>query len=59
MAQSELAQLQDKREKLQSQLNELDDEILAMKNKRKEELMASPQLLDAPPVPASPAMASI
>jgi hypothetical protein len=40
MAQSELAQLQDKREKLQAQLNELDDEILAMKNKRKEELMA-------------------
>src|SRR5688572_7543631 len=40
VAQSELAQLQEKREKLQAQLEELDGEILELKRKRKEELMA-------------------
>lgn len=40
MAQSELSQLQEKRDKLQTQLEELDGEILELKNKRKAELLA-------------------
>jgi hypothetical protein len=40
VAQTELAQLQEKREKLAAQLEELDGQILELKKKRHEELMA-------------------
>ena len=40
MAQSELGQLQDKREHLIAQLDEIDSQIMAVKKKRQAELMA-------------------
>ena len=40
VAQSELSQLQEKRDKLAAQLQEVDTQILEHKNKRKEELLA-------------------
>jgi len=40
VAQSELAQLQDKRENLIAQLDEIDSQIMALKKKRQAELMA-------------------
>jgi SMC interacting uncharacterized protein involved in chromosome segregation len=40
VAQSELTQLQEKRDKLAAQLQEIDAQILEHKNKRKEELLA-------------------
>jgi DNA repair exonuclease SbcCD ATPase subunit len=40
VAQSELGQLQDKREHLIAQLEEIDNEIMALKKKRQAELMA-------------------
>jgi hypothetical protein len=40
VAQSELAQLQDKREDLQRELDKIDGQILELKNKRKDELLA-------------------
>jgi DNA repair exonuclease SbcCD ATPase subunit len=40
VAQSELGQLQDKREHLIAQLDEIDNQIMALKKKRQAELMA-------------------
>jgi hypothetical protein len=40
VAQSELTQLQDKREEVQRQLDKLEADILELKNRRKEELLA-------------------
>lgn len=55
MAQSELSQLQDKREDVQRQLDKLDADILELKNKRKEELLAELKELglDVPRVSAA------
>lgn len=55
MAQSELAQLQDKREQLQGELDKIDADILTLKNKRKEELLAELKELglDVPRVAAA------
>lgn len=58
VAQTELAQLQDKREKLQAQLEEFDDQILELKNRRKEELLAELKSLGLDVVPATKAKAS-
>jgi hypothetical protein len=40
LAQTELSQLQEKRDKLQAQVEELDEQILQLKTKRKDELLA-------------------
>jgi hypothetical protein len=55
MAQSELAQLQDKRENVKRELDKLDADILALKNKRKDELLAELQALglDVPKMTAT------
>jgi hypothetical protein len=58
VAQSELAQLQEKRDRLQDTLHELDSQILALKTKRKDELLAELEALGLDGVPVSRVKAS-
>jgi hypothetical protein len=58
VAQSELAQLQEKRDRLQADLHELDSQILALKTKRKDELLAELEALGLDVVPAAKARAA-
>ena len=58
VAQSELSQLQEKRENLQNQLEEIDSQILELKNKRKAELLAELKELGLDVVPKGTASAS-
>jgi hypothetical protein len=51
VAQSELAQLQEKRDRLQADLHELDSQILALKTRRKDELLAELEALGLDVVP--------
>jgi hypothetical protein len=55
VAQTELGQLQEKRERIVAQLDEIDGEIVALKKKRHAELMAEIEELglNAPPSAAS------
>ena len=58
VAQSELAQLQEKRDKMQADLHELDSQILVLKTKRKGELLAELEALGLDVVPAAKAKAA-